>query len=366
MDEKARLATLRHYRILDTEPEQAFDDLTLLASHICATPIALITLVDADRQWFKSRVGTSVTETARSVAFCAHAIEEPDDILVVPDALDDARFRENPLVTGELGIRFYAGAPLVTPEGQALGTLCVIDRVPRRLTAAQMEALDALRHQAEAQLELRRRLQELSEALAERDKAEQEQRRLNGELNEALQNVRRLSALLPFCSTCQINMVIPADPRAIHTVTDGVTHMLQEKHWDERKVMEVELALQEALANAIRHGCGGDPSRHLQCIVAVEDTGEAMIVVRDPGTGFDTTRVANPLAPENVLKPSGRGIFLINQLMDEVAFSDGGRELQMKKRRGGGDARESEAASNATQSSGPVTAATPESTTRSR
>jgi len=364
MDETARLATLRHYRILDTEPEQAFDDLTLLASHICGTPIALITLVDADRQWFKSRVGVTLTETARSVAFCARAIEQ-SDITVVPDALDDARYRENPLVVGELGIRFYAGAPLVTPEGHALGTLCVIDKVPRRLTPAQMEALDALRHQTEAQLELRRRLHELSEALVELDKAEKEQRQLNAELNEALQNVQKLSGLLPYCSTCQVNMVIPADPRAIHTVTDGVTHMLQEKHWDERKVMEVELALQEALANAIRHGCQGDPNRHLQCIVAVEDSGEAMIVVRDPGTGFDTSRVANPLAPENVLKPSGRGIFLINQLMDEVAFKDGGRELQMKKRRDG-DSREPADAANGTAPGGAISAATPESTTRSR
>jgi len=365
MDETSRLASLRHYRILDTEPEQAFDDLTLLASHICGTPIALLSLIDVDRQWFKSRVGVSVTETARSIAFCAHAIENPDDITVVPDALADARFRENPLVVGELGIRFYAGAPLITPEGHALGTLCVVDKVPRRLTDAQMEALDALRHQAEAQLELRRRLHELSEALAERDKAEQEQRKLNAELTEALQNVRRLSGLMPFCSTCEINMVIPADPQAIHTVTDGVTHMLHEKHWNEQKVMEVELALQEALANAIRHGCRGDASRHLQCIVAVEEDGEAMIVVRDPGTGFDTTKVADPLTPENVLKPSGRGIFLINQLMDEVAFKDGGRELQMKKRRDG-DARQAAEVPAASSAPGPVSDATPESTTRSR
>ena len=365
MDEAARLASLRHYRILDTEPEQAFDDLTLLASHICGTPIALITLVDADRQWFKSRIGMSVSETARSIAFCARAIEQ-SDITVVPDALDDARFRENPMVVGEPGIRFYAGAPLVTPEGHALGTLCVVDKVPRRLTPAQMESLDALRHQAEAQLELRRRLHELTEALAERDKAEQEQRKLNAELNEALQNVRKLSGLMPFCSACQINMVIPADPNAIHTVTDGVTRMLQEKHWDEQKVMEVELALQEALANAIRHGCGGDSTRQLQCCVAVEESGEAMIIVRDPGSGFDTSKVANPLAPENVLKPSGRGIFLINQLMDEVAFKDGGREVQMKKRRDS-DAREPAASApgNAAHA-GTISAGTPESTTRSR
>jgi anti-sigma regulatory factor (Ser/Thr protein kinase) len=332
IDESSRLAALRRYRILDTDPEQSFDDLTLLASQICKTPIAAISLIDRDRQWFKSGVGMSLAETSRSIAFCSHAIEQ-DDILIVPDALGDERFRNNPLVVGAPGIRFYAGAPLITPEGHALGTLCVLDRVPRTLTTGQIEALAALRRQAQAQLALRLNLIELGQALAARDQAEEEQGRLMVELHSALDNVRKLTALLPFCSTCRINMIIPADPLKIPTVTDGVRQMLRDKRWPEERLVAIELALQEALANAIRHGCSGDASRHVQCVVTYDDAGEVLIVVRDPGSGFEASAVPNPLDPENVLKPGGRGIFLINQLMDEVDFRDGGREVQMRKRR---------------------------------
>ena len=211
-DEPGRLAALRRYRILDTDPERAFDDLTALASHICGTPIALISLIDADRQWFKSRVGITIAETSRSVSFCTHAIQQRD-LYVVPDARSNATFRDNPFVAAENGIRFYAGAPLVTPQGYALGTLCVVDKVPRTLTPEQVEALDALRRQAEAQLELRANLIDLEAALAERDAAEAAQRQLIGELREALDNVNKLSGLIPYCSACQFNMTIPADPR---------------------------------------------------------------------------------------------------------------------------------------------------------
>jgi anti-sigma regulatory factor (Ser/Thr protein kinase) len=330
-DEAKRLAALRRYKILDTDPEERFDDLVLLASQICGTPIALITLVDADRQWFKAKVGLTVNETARSVSICSHAIEQ-NDLFVIPDALRDGAFRDNPMVTGEEHIRFYAGAPLVTDDGHALGTLCVIDRVPRTLTREQTDALQALRRQAEAQLELRRNLIELKDALGERDRAEEGQTRLVEKLQSALSNVSRLAAMIPYCSNCQFNMVIPADPNAIPTITEGVRDMLTGKGWPEADVMRVELALMEALANAIRHGCKDDPSKQLQCVVTVDEQGEVTIVVRDPGAGFDPSTVPDPLHPDNILKSSGRGIFLINELMDEVSFADEGRELQMRKR----------------------------------
>ena len=160
-DEAVRLAALRRYRVLDSPPDAEFDDLVLLAAQICGAPIALITLVDEHRQWFKARLGIELTETPRSVAFCAHALNEPD-LLTVPDAALDIRFADNPLVTSEPHIRFYAGAPLVTPEGQALGTLCVIDRQPRQLTQEQQLALRVLGRQAMALLERRR----LAQALA--------------------------------------------------------------------------------------------------------------------------------------------------------------------------------------------------------
>ena len=309
--EAERLEALRKYQILDSEPEMAFDDLALLASHICATPMAAISLVDENRQWFKARVGFTVKETPRSISFCTHAIQQRG-IFVVPDASKDERLRNNPQVTGDPHIRFYAGAPLMAREGHALGTLCVVDRRPRQLTAAQAEALGALQRQVQAQLELRRRLIEL---------------------RAANDGILRLAGMMPFCSTCEFTMTIPADPAAIPAITEGVNAMLMQKGWPEEQIMAVELALQEAVANGIRHGCRGDAAKRVQCTVNIAADGEVIITVRDPGDGFEPGCVANPLAPENILKPSGRGIFLINGLMDEVQFADGGRQLQMKKRR---------------------------------
>jgi GAF domain-containing protein len=172
-NEAARIAALDKYAILDTDPEQSFDDLTLLASFVCKTPIALISLVDEDRQWFKSRIGIEPSETSRDIAFCSTAILQPD-VFVVPDALADDRFRDNPLVVSDPHIRFYAGAPLINEDGFALGTLCVVDRAPRELAPDEREALKALSRLVLAQLEFRRNLILLKEALTDRTKEEHE------------------------------------------------------------------------------------------------------------------------------------------------------------------------------------------------
>jgi GAF domain-containing protein len=179
--EAKRLEALRQYHILDTPAEQTYDDITALAAFICDVPIALISLVEGNRQWFKSKVGLAVSETSRDVSFCAHAIAQPD-ILIIQDALDDERFADNPLVTCAPNIRFYAGVPLVTPLGDAIGTLCVIDHRPRELSNAQLRTLEALARQVVMQLELKR---------------------TSAQLADSLQKIKLMEGLIPICSYCK-------------------------------------------------------------------------------------------------------------------------------------------------------------------
>jgi GAF domain-containing protein len=166
-NEEARLDSLYALNVLDTAPEADFDDIVGIASEICGAPISLVSLVDARRQWFKARLGMDEEETTREVSFCAHAIMGRD-LMVVPDATADARFADNPFVLGEQGIRFYAGAPLVTDDGNALGTLCVIDHEPHRLTLDQTKALRALARQVSEHLDLRRSVLEAGAEAGER------------------------------------------------------------------------------------------------------------------------------------------------------------------------------------------------------
>lgn len=146
---------MARFHVLDTLDEQAYDDITRLASTQCGTPIALISLTDSHRQWFKSRIGLQVREMPRENSFCAHALEIPHGMLIIEDASLDARFASHPLVVGNPKIRFYAGAPLLTQDGDMLGALCVIDTIPRKLEARQLEELQFMAQQVMVMLESR-------------------------------------------------------------------------------------------------------------------------------------------------------------------------------------------------------------------
>jgi GAF domain-containing protein len=201
-NEAERLNTLRGYQILDTHPEDSFDELTRLAASICGTPIALVSLVDEDRQWFKSKLGVDASQTPREHAFCAHAIMS-QDLLVVPDASQDPRFAANALVLGEPHIRLYAGAPLTAPNGHNLGALCVIDRKPRRLSRKQLESLRLLSRQVMAQVTLGKNLQDLRIALKARDELESDLQKLLQDFREAKARIQTLEAIVPMCAWCK-------------------------------------------------------------------------------------------------------------------------------------------------------------------
>jgi GAF domain-containing protein len=192
-NEKQRLKVLWQYDLLDTVPEEVFDDLTELAARICEAPIAMITLVDEKRQWFKSKVGVSVNETSRDISFCSRAIEQ-SELFIVPDASCDSRFAENPLVISDPKIRFYAGAPLITPDGYALGTLCVIDKVPRELGPEQKQALRVLARVVMTQLELRRHAGALTRAQREHDRMKADLEKANVEIAKLRRELKQGSA----------------------------------------------------------------------------------------------------------------------------------------------------------------------------
>jgi two-component system NtrC family sensor kinase len=195
-NEQDRLKALERYQILDTDPEPGFDDLTSLAAHICSTPIAIVSLVDSDRLWFKSKVGLEPTQVSRELTFCANAISQPDQMLIVPNALQDKRFATHPLVTAYPNIIFYAGAPLVTSDGFALGTLCTIDRKPRELGSEEIAALQSLSRQVISQMELRINITKLKENISKRVQVEQNLRGTNQRLAQILNKLRQTQVQL--------------------------------------------------------------------------------------------------------------------------------------------------------------------------
>ncbi len=225
-----RVHVLADYGITDTDPEQGYEDVVRIAATLCRAPIALISFVDDERQWFKAKLGTSLTETPREHAFCAHAIARPKEIMEVRDALQDERFATNPLVTGEPHIRFYAGAPLVTADGHALGTICVMDRVPRSLDPETSDALGALARQVIILLEQRKTRTALEQALTAQRAADADSRRAAALFTEAFESAPIGIALVSASgqwlrvnrSLCEILGYVPE--HLLRTTFQAITH----------------------------------------------------------------------------------------------------------------------------------------------
>ncbi|MBC2680154.1 MULTISPECIES: sensor histidine kinase [Pseudomonas] len=244
IDESERLAALEHLGVLDSVPEPGFDDIVQLATQLCGTPIGLVSLVDRERQWFKACVGLDVSETHRDLAFCAHAILAPDTVMIVQDTHLDLRFKGSPLVLGPPYIRFYAGAPIISRQGLALGTVCVIDTVPRTLDAAQCSALQALARQTAAQLELR---------LLNAEREQQTlalSRQLDNVLGEHQQTLQTLRHAQRVSSLGQLTAGIAHD---FNNLLQAVSASLQMTRLKARKPLEVE-RLTEIGLQAVRQG----------------------------------------------------------------------------------------------------------------
>lgn len=258
-NEKERVENLKAYSILDTLPEADYDDLTAMAAQICGTPISLITLIDDKRQWFKSHHGLNVSETPKEYAFCAHAINNPNDIFVVQDAREDNRFHDNPLVTDDPHVIFYAGIPLVSENGLPLGTLCVIDHKPNLLTASQIRSLKALSNQVMNLLELRKNKSLLEQTLKNLEKKNQALERFAyiaaHDLKSPLYNISSLAELI--LNDCELDseakemlQAIISSSNSLSGLIDGLlSYSKSENILKENKVTVNLEALKKELSN---------------------------------------------------------------------------------------------------------------------
>ena len=327
-NESARLRALREYSILDTLPEQDFEDITRIASEICRTPIALVTLIDQDRQWFKSNYGLNVKETPRDFAFCAHAINEPDTIFTVKDSRKDERFAGNPLVTANPHVIFYAGVPLVNPDGHSLGTLCVIDNEPRELTSKQLDSLRSLSNQVVKLFEFRKLNRKLHETQAEMQErnAELEQFAyvVSHEIKSPLNNIIGLTQILKLDlnerETKIIDLIekssvrlkslvegiisyhigLSAEVRNINAIDirslfNEVVELLDpgreheiSLHSDSECIDTNEVAIRQILTNLVSNAIKYNDKDHIKIMVMVRCTHEGSdISVEDNGRGID-------------------------------------------------------------------------------
>jgi len=276
-EEDKRLENLASYQILDTDFDADYDGLTKLASFICQTPIALISLVDSERQWFKSKVGLEVSETPRNHAFCAHAILNKDDVLVVKDTFKDDRFFDNPLVLGNPNIRFYAGAPLISREGYALGTICTIDKIPRELTDDQLNALKSLSKHVIKLLELNKSFIQIQDYSRELIQLNSSKDKLFSIISHDIKN--------PFISILGFSEMLNTDidslskeeikdiSEKIHSTSKNTYNFVENLlHWSlfERGKMEVHLEninLNELImkVNSLLSGAAEQKKIHLLC-----------------------------------------------------------------------------------------------------
>jgi two-component sensor histidine kinase len=307
--EQDRLATLRDYRIIDTAPEQAFDGLVALAARTCQTPVALISLIDERRQWFKAEVGLGMRETPLNCSICLTAMLQPGT-LVIPDLHEDSRFAHNPLVSGEPHLRFYAGVALRTPDGMPLGALCILDYAPRTVTEDQAVILTLLAQQVMSHLEFRRAVAERDERLEESRKVEQRQKLLVRELHHRVKN-----------TLANVQALVSATGRSsgsfdefYHSFTSRIislarTHdLLTEDYWQTAPLREIALselkpfaesrqprfvllgpsvyltadlavpvgmALHELISNAVRYGALSVPSGYVEIRWTVDEAEEA-------------------------------------------------------------------------------------------
>lgn len=344
-NEVSRLKTLLSYEILDTTAEQVFDGLALLATTICATPMAVIGFTDANRQWFKSRVGVLVPEIDRAISFCGHTILQ-NELFIVEDALMDERFATNPLVISDPGIRFYAGAPLLTPDGHALGAICVLDREPRVLQPSQAAALLALSRQVVTHLEERRRIaRELHNTMAQylpslilelnslRDgtknqpatharlerllkitnEFEKEAHHLARELRPVALDDLGLQTALP-------NYLAQWSERAKIAVDFHTTNLDQQ-----RLLPEIEATLyrivQEATTNVMKHS----QARRVSIIVEGH-ANDIQLIIEDDGSGFEAERLLHQPNPQRCLGLIG--------MQERVAMVAGTLEIESAPGRG--------------------------------
>ncbi len=360
-NEAGRLKALKEYSILDTLPEEEYDDITKLASEICGTPISSITLIDEKRQWFKSKVGLSSDGTDRDISFCGHAIVDPEHIFTVKDSRLDDRFRDNPLVKGDPHVIFYAGVPLVSPDGYALGTLCVIDNQPKDLNDNQLQALKALSNQVVSLFELRKSkmlLEKLSRDLETRNSdLERFAHVAAHDIKSPLSNISSLAQILisdyakdlapealmmiemlDVSSNALRNLVdgilehsktdtILVEKRSVFNIADLIESTIKlldnngqfkfERLFQDQQVYANYIALQQVLINLIANGIKYNDKEQVVISISFEETAEFYsFYVEDNGLGIRAEyqeRIFNifeVLASEDRFGKKGNGIGL--------------------------------------------------------